>query len=98
MPKQILMVFQDCYNCDSSKEWYDNQVAKAAEMSVTLVPSPHDFPGVKALILEAKTHGCEKLPFLTDGKKFSYDVAKFCDKAARKNAKKEAEVADGDIS
>lgn len=90
MAKEILLVFQDCYDCGISKEWYQKQLKKAAELQIVLRPVPHTAVGAKGLILKANRRGAGKLPFLTDGNnKFGYSVSRFATpKPAAKPAKR----------
>lgn len=88
MSKEILLVYQDCYNCDANKSWYERAVKIAQDGGLNIVPTPHNMLGVKGIILKAAAKGCEKLPFFTDGKKFSYDIAKFVEKSDKKATKK----------
>lgn len=95
MTKQILMLYQDCFDCGADKEWYDKQVAKAKEHGLRINPTPHNFPKAKDLIIKGSDRGCSRLPFLTDGSKFGYDVSIFAEKPARK---RKNEVSNGDNS
>lgn len=84
MSKEILLVYQDCYDCGKDKEWFDKVTAKAAENSIIIRPVPFNAPGAKSMILDAAKHGYERMPFLTDGnKKFSYSVGIFVPKAEK---------------
>lgn len=96
MAKEVLLVFQDCYDCGSSKEWYQNQSVKAAELGIIIRPMPHTALGAKGLILKADRRGASKMPFFTDGKnKFGYSISRFADpkpvekKAAKRSVKSE---------
>ncbi len=87
MPKKILMLFQDCYACDDS-EWYEQQLETARSSKVAIVPTPHDFPKAKALIITANDAGYKKLPVFTDGQKFAYDIADFVGNPTKRKSKK----------
>lgn len=94
MAKEILLVYQDCYDCHGNKSWYEKTKAKADENSIILRPVPFNAPGAKAMILDAAKRGCERLPFLTDGnKKYSYNVDKFIPKPEETPAEAEASPA-----
>ena len=81
MTKEVLLIFQDCYDCGTSKEWYQKQATKAANLGIKINPMPFNAPGAKKLILKAKKHAADRMPFLTDANnKFGYDVAKFVPK------------------
>lgn len=83
MTKEILLIFQDCYDCGANKDWYQKQAEKASGLGIKISPMPFNAPGAKGLILKAKNRGAAKMPFLTDGSnKFGYDVSKFVPKTA----------------
>lgn len=71
MPKPLLLlIYQDCYDCEHSKAWHEQVKMDAAEAGVLIKYTPHNTPGAKKMILEAHECGIE-VPFLTDGKNYS---------------------------
>lgn len=97
MPKRVLMLYQDCYDCDESG-WYERQVSKAEQVGIVIEPTPHNFPGAKGLIIKGNARGCGRLPFFTDGKKYAYDVSQLAGKKLRNTAESETEVDNGAVS
>lgn len=79
MTKEVLYVFQDCAlgACANPAA----QMADAENKGITLRLTPFNAPGARSLILQAKSRGVGRLPFYTDGKKFSYDLNDFVPQA-----------------
>lgn len=74
MPKPIiLLIYQDCYDCDSSKSWHDKIQESAADLGILIKYTPYNTPGAKEIILEAHEQGIE-VPFLSDGKCHSHKL------------------------
>lgn len=77
MPKPLLLlIYQDCYDCEHSKSWHEQVKSDAANHGVLIKYTPHNTPGAKELILEAHEQGIT-VPFLTDGKKYSRNLTDF---------------------
>ena len=93
--KEIIIVYQDCPLCGARKEWGEATLkealnAKARVRKVSFVTREGE-----KLIYEAILKGYTKLPFVTDGKTFAYDVKTLLEaqseaKKAEKQAEKEA--------
>lgn len=74
MPKEIIIVYQDCPTCGARKEWGEKTIkealnAKAFVRKVSFVTREGE-----QLIAKAVENGITRLPFVTDGKTFAYDV------------------------
>ena len=74
MPKEIMIVYQDCPTCGARKEWGEKTIkaalnAKAFVRKVSFVTREGE-----QLIAKAVENGITRLPFVTDGKTFVYDV------------------------
>lgn len=74
MPKEIMIVYQDCPTCGARKEWGEKTIkealnAKAFVRKVSFVTREGE-----QLIAKAVENGITRLPFVTDGKTFAYDV------------------------
>lgn len=83
MSKEVILVYQDCYDCGQSQEWYKKQQEKASRAGITISPMPHNAIGAKGLILKAHNKGASTMPFLTDGgENFGYSIDKFIPKHA----------------
>lgn len=100
MPKEIMIVYQDCLTCGARKEWGEKTIkealnAKAFVRKVSFVTREGE-----QLIAKAVENGITRLPFVTDGKTFAYDVkrlleAESCASAGEadgKNEKKETKT------
>lgn len=74
MPKEIMIVYQDCPTCGARKEWGEETIktalnAKAFVRKVSFVTREGE-----KLIAKAVEKGITRLPFVTDGITFAYDV------------------------
>ena len=74
MPKEIMIVYQDCPTCGARKEWGEKTIkealnAKAFVRKVSFVTREGE-----QLIAKAVENGITRLPFVTDGITFAYDV------------------------
>lgn len=74
MSKEIMIVYQDCPTCGARKEWGEKTIkaalnAKAFVRKVSFVTREGE-----QLIAKAVENGITRLPFVTDGKTFAYDV------------------------
>lgn len=82
MSKEIICVYQDCAMCgDRGKKL--KQFVETNGLNVRKVSFASEEG--KELIYQAMTaHGIKKMPFFTDGKKFSENIADFVKKADKK--------------
>ena len=74
MPKEIMIVYQDCPTCGARKEWGEETIkaalnAKAFVRKVSFVTREGEQLSAKAV-----ENGITRLPFVTDGKTVAYDV------------------------
>lgn len=91
MHKIISLVYQDCPDCGSRKEWADDQHAIAAKNGFRIEKLSFVMPESKDLMLAAKNKfGIKSMPFFTDGKKFSKTLEDFVEKPKAKKAKKKS--------
>lgn len=103
MPKPlILLIYQDCYDCGTSKAWHEKVQEASADAGVLIKYTPHNTPGVKEIILEAHQQGIE-VPFLSTGKKHSRKLDDLVEVETEKPEKspkprKKKEVKHGDDS
>lgn len=84
MSKEVLLIFQDCPYCKPREEWGKRQTEFAAKNGIKVVPTHFTAPGAKGLIVKARSHGFETMPFFTDGKTFSMELSDFV-KGAKKS-------------
>lgn len=77
MSKEVSLIFQDCPYCAPREEWGKRQTEFAEKNGIKVVETFFKLPGVKGLILEARSHGIETMPFFTDGKIFSMELSDF---------------------
>lgn len=93
MPKEIMIVYQDCPTCGARKEWGEKTIkealnAKAFVRKVSFVTREGE-----QLIAKAVENGITRLPFVTDGKTFAYDVKSLIEaESDGKNEKKETKT------
>lgn len=82
MSKEIICVYQDCAMCgDRGKKL--KQFVETNGLNVRKVSFASEEG--KELIYQAMTdHGIKKMPFFTDGKKFSENISDFVKKADKK--------------
>lgn len=74
MTKQISIVYQDCPTCGARKEWGESTIkaainAKAQIRKVSFVTREGE-----QLIAKAVEKGITRMPFVTDGTTFAYDI------------------------
>lgn len=86
MPKEIMIVYQDCPTCGARKEWGEKTIkaalnAKAFVRKVSFVTREGE-----QLIAKAVENGITRLPFVTDGKTFAYDVKSLLEAESDGNA------------
>lgn len=87
MPKEIMIVYQDCPTCGARKEWGEKTIkaalnAKAFVRKVSFVTREGE-----QLIAKAVENGITRLPFVTDGKTFAYDVKSLLEAESEAQAK-----------
>ena len=82
MSKEIICVYQDCAMCgDRGKKL--KQFVETNGLNVRKVSFASEEG--KELIYQAMTdHGIKKMPFFTDGKKFTENISDFVKKADKK--------------
>lgn len=91
--KRIYLIYQDCPLCGARKEWGEAQTKIANTHGFEIVKmsfvSPKADEFIKTAVYE-KHIG--KLPFFTDGEKYSRDLADFVEKEEKpiKNTRKKA--------
>lgn len=77
MSKEVLLVFQDCPYCEPRTKWGKRQTKFARNNGIKVIETHFKLPGVEGLIVEARSHGIESMPFFTDGKIFSMELSDF---------------------
>lgn len=87
MTKEIMIVYQDCPTCGARKEWGEKTIkaalnAKAFVRKVSFVTREGE-----QLIAKAVENGITRLPFVTDGKTFAYDVKSLLEAESEAQAK-----------
>lgn len=90
---EIMLVYIDCPDCASRKDWADRQYAIADKNNLHIRKVSFVMPEAKGLMLTAKNKfGINSMPFFTDGKKFSKTLEDFVEKskAAKKSRKKKS--------
>ena len=93
MTKEIMIVYQDCPTCGARKEWGEETIktalnAKAFVRKVSFVTREGE-----KLIAKAVENGITRLPFVTDGITFAYDVKSVLEAESEPQAsKKEAKT------
>lgn len=74
---ELKMVYQDCPTCGNRKEWGEKTIAKAKESGLNIEFISFATPEGQHLCKLAIYAGISKLPFLTNGDKFSQNIADF---------------------
>ena len=90
---EIMLVYMDCPDCGSRKEWADRQYAIADKNNFHIRKVSFVMKEARGLMLSAKNKfGINSMPFFTDGKKFSKTLEDFVEKskAAKKSHKKKS--------
>lgn len=87
---KLKMVYQDCPTCGNRKEYGEKTIAKAKESGLDIEFVSFATPEGQHLCKLAIYAGISKLPFLTNGEKFSQDIADFIE--AKKAPKSLAEA------
>ena len=80
-----MLVYQDCPMCGSRKNWGEKQTKIADDHGFEIVNTPFYKTGVDGLIKRATEFGIGRLPFFTDGQKFSYSLEDFVEKPMKKS-------------
>lgn len=90
MNKTIYLVYQDCPLCGARRGWGEEQakIADDAKIPVVKIPFTHASEQInaKGVIMRAAMAGV-KLPFFTDGEKFSQTIADFIEEEATTTTK-----------
>lgn len=74
---EIRIVYQDCPVCGSRKEWGDRTIEYATKSGMSVRKVSFVTREGQELIAKAIEMGITRLPFLTDGKTFSYEIESF---------------------
>lgn len=85
---KLKMVYQDCPTCGNRKEWGEKTIAKAKESGLDIEFISFATPEGQHLCKLAIYAGISKLPFLTNGEKFSQDIANFVKREPKKKARR----------
>ena len=93
--KEIIVVYQDCPMCGARKEWGEKTLKEALKAKARVRKVSIFSREGEKLNWEAILKGCTRLPFVTDGEHFAYDVKTLLEaqseaKKAKKQAEKEA--------
>lgn len=81
MTNSIHLIFQDCPDCGTGKEWFDKQKEIAKANRLKIVPISYNQPGVSDIILDAQASGLKNtLLFYADGNKYGHDISDFIPK------------------
>lgn len=79
----LTIVYQDCPVCGNRKAWGERTIAKATEAGKEIRKLSFASPEGAHLCKEAIYAGMTKLPFITDGVKFSQEIGDFLEKPAK---------------
>jgi len=99
----LTIVYQDCALCGARKAWGERTIAKALAAGQEIRKLSFASPEGARLCKEAIYAGVTRLPFITDGLKFSQEIEDFIEKPAKKSTKrakkteKKLEAEDGAI-
>lgn len=86
MSKEIIMVYQDCVLCgDRGKKLKQFIADKGLEVRKVSFASPEGEELCHQAVFE---HGIGKMPFFTDGKKFSSDIKEILKRTPAKKSEK----------
>lgn len=90
MTKEIMIVYQDCPTCGARKAWGEETIktalnAKARVRKVSFVTREGE-----QLIKTAIENGIKRLPFVTDGKTYAYDVKTILEAESEPQTEKKA--------
>lgn len=87
--KEITLIYQDCAMCGVHEAWGKVQLQLADKLRFKIREMPFSHPDAGDLIWKAIEAGVTRMPFFTDGEKFSYTLEDFTEKPAAKKSKKE---------
>lgn len=76
----LTIVYQDCPVCGNRKAWGERTIAKATKAGKEIRKLSFASPEGAHLCKEAIYAGMTKLPFITDGVKFSQEIGDFLEK------------------
>lgn len=74
MTKEIIIVYQDCPTCGARKEWGEKTIAFASKAGLPVRKVSFVTREGEQLIWNAVQNGVTRLPFVTDGKSYAYDI------------------------
>lgn len=74
MNKEIIIVYQDCPTCGARKEWGEKTIAFATKAGLPVRKVSFVTREGEKLIWQAIEKGITRLPFVTDGKTYAYDI------------------------
>lgn len=74
MNKEIIIVYQDCPTCGARKQWGEKTIAFATKAGLPVRKVSFVTREGEQLIWQAVEKGVTRLPFVTDGITFAYDV------------------------
>lgn len=107
MGKEIIIVYQDCFLCGSHQNWGEKTIANIMKAGVQYRKLSFASAEGQAHCAKAISMGLKRLPFVTDGKTYAYDVATLLEaeseaqtvkKTSKKTTKKQKGVKNGAIS
>lgn len=84
---KLVLIFADCFACGMRKEWAEHQLAEAQANDFEIEKLPFYADGAADYIRLAIQQGVN-MPFFSDGKKVSKNVADFIEKVEQKPNKK----------
>lgn len=84
---KLVLIFADCFACGMRKEWAEHQLAEAQANDLEIEKLPFYADGAADYIRLAIKQGVN-MPFFSDGKKVSKNVADFIEKTEQKPNKK----------
>ena len=84
----LKMVYQDCPTCGNRKEYGEKTIAKAKESGLNIEFISFATPEGQHLCKLAIYAGISRLPFLTNGEKFSQEIADFIKSEPKKKTRK----------
>lgn len=84
---KLVLIFADCFACGMRKEWAEHQLAEAQANDFEIEKLPFYADGAADYIRLAIQQGVN-MPFFSDGKKVSKNVADFIEKDEQKPNKK----------
>lgn len=77
MSKEIKLVYQDCAFCHGRESYGEKQMEIARREGFSIKRLAFNDFGAPGLIKQAVSRGIDRLPFFTDGQRFSYDLNDF---------------------